>query len=593
MKAIMVMYDTLSRRFLSTYGNTWVKTPNFERLKEKSVQLNNFYAGSLPCMPARRELHTGRYNFLHRGWGPIEPFDISAMELLKKQGIYTHITTDHSHYWEDGGATYLPRYTSWEGFRGQEGDRWVGFVNAKERLCIPKQAETTKGGESFYVNYANRTQMEKEEDFSSVKAFQAGLDFIDRNYQEDDWFLQIESFDPHEPFYVPQKYLDLYPEIPDNIYFDWPPYAPVCENDAEKKQIITRYAALISMCDAYLGKVLDKMDAYDLWKDTMLIVNTDHGFLMGEHDWWGKNVMPNYNEIVHLPFYIYDPRCSKIGEERHALAQTIDIAPTLLDFFDKEIPDEMQGHSLRGVVQSDEVIHEQILFGNFGGHINVCDGTYTYMRSSLTSKNQPSFEYTLMPTMMRGFINKKALAHSTLTNEFACFQHQNVLKIPSGSSILSSYRFGNKLFDITQDYYQKHPLDDLGVELQMIEKMRLAMQDSEAPKEQYERMGIPMERPLTKAELILQKEDRKRRDHVEVPFELTQDENAQVLMLQDMLSKEVYEQLLSALTNAHEQKQDIQQFIERYIQTMLEHMALPQGLRNMIKELIKNAGKIE
>ena len=40
----------------------------------------------------------------------------------------------------------------------------------------------------------------------------------------------------------------------------------------------------------------------------MLIVNTDHGFLMGEHDWWGKNVQPSYNEIVHLPFYYYDPR---------------------------------------------------------------------------------------------------------------------------------------------------------------------------------------------------------------------------------------------------------------------------------------------
>ena len=50
------------------------------------------------------------------------------------------------------------------------------------------------------------------------------------------------------------------------------------------------YAALVSMCDSYLGKVLDAMDEYDLWKDTMLIVNTDHGFLLGEHDWWGRCV---------------------------------------------------------------------------------------------------------------------------------------------------------------------------------------------------------------------------------------------------------------------------------------------------------------
>ena len=98
MKAVLVMFDTLSRRYLSTYGNDWVLTPNFKRLEEHCVVFDQFYCGSLPCMPARRELHTGRYNFLHRGWGPIEPFDVSSIEMMKAKGIYTHIVTDHSHY---------------------------------------------------------------------------------------------------------------------------------------------------------------------------------------------------------------------------------------------------------------------------------------------------------------------------------------------------------------------------------------------------------------------------------------------------------------------------------------------------------------
>ena len=55
---------------------------------------------------------------------------------------------------------------------------------------------------------------------------------------------------------------------------------------------IHQYAALLSMCDKYLGKLLDKFDELDLWKDTMLIVNTDHGYLLGEHGWWSKIVMP-------------------------------------------------------------------------------------------------------------------------------------------------------------------------------------------------------------------------------------------------------------------------------------------------------------
>jgi Arylsulfatase A and related enzymes len=67
MRAVMVMYDSLNKAFLEPYGNDWVQTPNFTRLAAQAVTFDSFYAGSLPCMPARRELHTGRYNFLHRG----------------------------------------------------------------------------------------------------------------------------------------------------------------------------------------------------------------------------------------------------------------------------------------------------------------------------------------------------------------------------------------------------------------------------------------------------------------------------------------------------------------------------------------------
>ena len=87
MKAIMVMYDTLCRNFLGPYGNDWVKTPSFNRLAENSVTFERNYVCSLPCMPARRDLHNSRVNFLQRDWGPLEPFDDSMPEELKKHGI--------------------------------------------------------------------------------------------------------------------------------------------------------------------------------------------------------------------------------------------------------------------------------------------------------------------------------------------------------------------------------------------------------------------------------------------------------------------------------------------------------------------------
>lgn len=588
MKAVMFMFDTLSRRFLSTYGNSWVKTPNFERLKKKSVQFNTFYSGSLPCMPARRELHTGRYNFLHRGWGPIEPYDISAMELLKSKGIYSHICTDHSHYWEDGGATYLPRYTTWEGFRGQEGDRWVGCVNAAQRLSIPKQCSSTKMQESFYINYASRSRQIQETDFSSVKTVKAGMYFIDENVNEDNWFLQIECFDPHEPFYVPDCYLELYDEIQKDVYFDWPSNAPVCESEAEQHQLITRYAALISMCDHYLGEVLDKFDEHDLWKDTMLIVNTDHGFLMGEHDWWGKNIQPLYNEVVNLPFYLYDPRQESHGE-RNALVQTIDIAPTILDFFGVEIPKTMQGHSLLPVIEKDHAIREAALFGSFGGAINVTDGQHTYIRSCINPKNEPAYEYTLMPTKLRGFLNLNALKNTTLTNEFACFDHTNVLKIKS-KGFMSSYRFGNKLFDLSSDPTQSKPLDDLGLELTMIEKMRKVMVESEAPKEQYERIGIKEDRAMIADELLEQRKMRSADEVIPLNFHMNEEEKSQILFVRDMMGGKRQTELYQYLEKNHTNK-PIFELLKEISSEVFEERGLGKGMFAMFLGSLKTAGK--
>jgi hypothetical protein len=90
------------------------------------------------------------------------------------------------------------------------------------------------------------------------------------------WFLQIECFDPHEPYYSQEHYKALYPHEYTGRHFDWPDYAKVSQTSEEVEHIRFEYAALLSMCDHYLGKVIEAFDRYDLWKDTLLIVNTDH-----------------------------------------------------------------------------------------------------------------------------------------------------------------------------------------------------------------------------------------------------------------------------------------------------------------------------
>ncbi len=79
-------------------------------------------------MPARRDMHTGRLNFFHRSWGPLEPFDNSFPRLLRSGGVYSHMVTDHLHYFEDGGSTYHGQFTSYDFIRGQEYDPWKAMV---------------------------------------------------------------------------------------------------------------------------------------------------------------------------------------------------------------------------------------------------------------------------------------------------------------------------------------------------------------------------------------------------------------------------------------------------------------------------------
>ena len=81
MKTVFLLFDSLNRLMLEPYGSNYFETPNFLRLAEKSVTFDSHYVGSMPCMPARRDMHTGRHAFLHRSWGPLEPFDNSSSSI--------------------------------------------------------------------------------------------------------------------------------------------------------------------------------------------------------------------------------------------------------------------------------------------------------------------------------------------------------------------------------------------------------------------------------------------------------------------------------------------------------------------------------
>ncbi|MCH3917263.1 MAG: sulfatase [Spirochaetia bacterium] len=487
MKAVLIMYDSLNKRYLPPYGNNKVVCPNFTRLAQCCNTYDNFYAGSLPCIPARREIHTGRYNFLHRSWSPGEPFDESMPELLSQAGIYTHLITDHCHYWENGGLNYNTRFTTHEYIRGQEGDAWAGTAKDFTGNKYGKRQD------SF-----NRLLEAEEKDHSHVRCFEKGRQFLYDNKDNDNWFLQLEYFDPHEPFFAPDRFKKLYTDSPNQV--DWPEYRVYTEAEQDMVDSFqTNYSAVVSMCDEYLGKILDVFDELDLWKDTLLIINTDHGFMLGEKGFVGKNYMPVFDDIANLPFFMYVPGEEK-GKRRKSLCQTIDIAPTLLDWFGMQKGKHMLGKSLLETNKNDRSVHECILYGYFGMHVNITDGKYTYHRCAKTKDNTPLFQYTLEPAHIKKFMSKEEIkqADMHLHDEFTWTDHVPVMKIPVDErydrkkyyTYSNHAKYGDLLFDRVNDPEQLTPLHDEQIEQHFTAKMVSLMKENEAPEEQYVRLGL-------------------------------------------------------------------------------------------------------
>jgi hypothetical protein len=263
----------------------------------------------------------------------------------------------------------------------------------------------------------------------------------------------------------------------------------VQETPEQVEHVRIEYAASLSMCDAWLGKVLDLMDEYEMWDDTMLIVNTDHGFLLGEHDWWAKCVQPFYGEVAHAPLFIWDPHCGCRNERRSSLVQTIDLPATLLDYFGLPLPPDMQGVPLRETVANDTPVRKAALFGLHGGQVNVTDGRYVYMRAPAKEDNQPLFNYTLMPTHMRARFSVEELQGIELAEPFPFTKGCRTICVPA-QRWPGSHPYETQLFDLHQDPAQESPIDDPEAEQRMIEHLVRLMQENDAPPEQFERLGL-------------------------------------------------------------------------------------------------------
>jgi hypothetical protein len=202
--------------------------------------------------------------------------------------------------------------------------------------------------------------------------------------------------------------------------------------------------------------------------------------------------MPFYQEVAHTPFFVWDPRCGEKGERRQSLVQpSIDLGPTLLDFFHVERTPDMLGRPLGGAIAADTPVREAALFGVHGRQVNVTDGRFVYMRGPARDDNQPLFNYTQMPTAMRGFLSLDELRRMELAPPFSFTKGCPTMKLPSrGPSRSEGPVNETLLWDLETDPRQEQPLEDPAVEARMVDHLLRLMAECDAPAEQYERLGL-------------------------------------------------------------------------------------------------------
>jgi len=278
MNIILVIFDSLRKDCMGVYGSPpWGKvyTPHFDSFAKESLVFTRVYPESLPTLPARRAIYTGRrvYPFhngdfhLHGdfvgapGWGPIPEEQPTLAELLSASRYRTGLISDVYHMFKPS-KNFWRGFHQWTFLRGQE----VDTARSGPRLTqdeidywLPREIQNdgfVRFIQRCITNIRDRT---REEDYFGPRVLKEAALWLEQNRDADRFFLTVESFDPHEPWLVPEYYRRMYLEEEGreqvvSLYRD--------VSDLDPKLLArtqANYSGEVTMCDRWFGFFMDTL----------------------------------------------------------------------------------------------------------------------------------------------------------------------------------------------------------------------------------------------------------------------------------------------------------------------------------------------
>jgi len=350
LNVLLVVTDDMNND-LGCYGNSVVHSPHIDRLAELGMRFDRAYCQVPLCNPSRVSFLSGLRPEKTRVYTLKQPTRshlrdwVMLPEYFRRQGYFT--------------AQVGKIYHTGDGF--EDPQSWDSEL--REFGKRPPVNEIVKSGEPDGPGeHTNDWAWLKTADADmpdGIVARKAVEIMEQRAGDGKPFFVGVGFRRPHAPFAAPQAYFDLYPppqmilrpNAPKNHSTSLPvaainypaPARPMTEQ--EQRELIAAYYACNSFVDAQVGVLLAALDRLELWKNTIVVFVSDHGYHLGEHGLWHKLTL--FEEATRVPLIVYAPGTKGAGQSCAQLVELIDLYPTLAALSGLAIPEGLDGADLR------------------------------------------------------------------------------------------------------------------------------------------------------------------------------------------------------------------------------------------------------